>query len=70
MTRSRTRSLALVLSALLLPVLPADAAVASAGRSRPGRRPAATAITLTGHGFGHGNGPLAVRRPGCGARRG
>ena len=52
MTRSRTL-LALVLGALLLPVLPADA---SARKVETWSTPGSTAITVTGHGFGHGHG--------------
>ena len=53
MTRSRTL-LALVLSALLLPALPADAA----GRKKveAWSTPGSTAITVSGRGFGHGHG--------------
>jgi hypothetical protein len=53
MTRSRIL-LALVLSALLLPVLPADAAPRT--RIEAWATPGSTAITITGHGFGHGHG--------------
>jgi SpoIID/LytB domain protein len=54
MTRSRIL-LAFVLSALLLPVLPADAA---APRRKVETYPTSgsVAITITGHGFGHGHG--------------
>lgn len=58
MTRSRTL-LALVLSALLLPALPASASGSgSEARSKveTWTTPGSTAITLTGHGFGHGHG--------------
>ncbi|MDR7251538.1 SpoIID/LytB domain protein [Nocardioides sp. BE266] len=54
MTRSRIL-LALVLSALLLPVLPADAA-APRKKVETWATPGSTAITVTGHGFGHGHG--------------
>ena len=55
MTRSRTL-LALMLSALLLPALPTSASGADARRTEAWPTPGATTITLTGHGFGHGNG--------------
>lgn len=57
MTRSRTL-LALVLSALLLPALPAGASSGDASRAKveTWATPGSTAITLTGHGFGHGHG--------------
>ncbi len=56
MTRSRTL-LALVLSALLLPVLSASASGAEARRKvETWATPGSTAITVTGHGFGHGHG--------------
>ncbi|WP_374458300.1 SpoIID/LytB domain-containing protein [Nocardioides sp.] len=54
MTRSRIL-LALVLSALLLPVLPAGAAEPRA-KVETWATPGSTAITITGHGFGHGHG--------------
>ena len=53
MTRSRT-VLALALSALLLPALPADAAPRA--KAETWATPGSTAITVTGHGFGHGHG--------------
>ncbi|HSU03260.1 MAG TPA: SpoIID/LytB domain-containing protein [Nocardioides sp.] len=53
MTRSRT-VLALALSALLLPALPADAAPRA--KVETWATPGSTAITVTGHGFGHGHG--------------
>lgn len=53
MSRSRTL-LALVLSALLLPALPADAAARQ--KVETWTTPGSTAITVTGHGFGHGHG--------------
>jgi SpoIID/LytB domain protein len=52
-TRSRVL-LALVAGALLLPVLPADAAPRQ--RTEVWATPGPTAITLTGHGYGHGRG--------------
>ncbi len=57
MTHFRTL-LALVVSALLLPALPAGAASADASRKKveTWSTPGSTAITLTGHGFGHGHG--------------
>ncbi|SFB34883.1 SpoIID/LytB domain protein [Nocardioides alpinus] len=57
MTRSRIL-LALVLSALLLPALPASAASSADERRKieTWATPGSTAITLTGHGFGHGHG--------------
>lgn len=57
MSRSRIL-LALVLSALLLPAPPADAASGASARKKieTWATPGATAITLTGHGFGHGHG--------------
>lgn len=56
MTRSRTL-LALLLSALLLPAVPASASGADARRKvETWATPGSTAITLTGHGFGHGHG--------------
>lgn len=61
MTRTRLRSrllAALVASALLLPVLPASGASAAEPRQKveTWSTPGSTAITLTGHGFGHGHG--------------
>ena len=56
MTRSRTL-LALVLSALLLPALSASALGADARKKiETWATPGSTAITVTGHGFGHGRG--------------
>ncbi len=58
MTRSRTL-LALVLSAVLLSALPAGAAArdgAARQKVETWATPGSTAITLTGHGFGHGRG--------------
>ena len=66
MTESRTRSrirllpLALAVSALLLPALPASAAGTSAADPRRAvetwSTPGSSAITITGRGFGHGHG--------------
>ncbi|WP_210504461.1 SpoIID/LytB domain-containing protein [Nocardioides xinjiangensis] len=57
MTRTRT-FLALAAGALLLPMLPAPVASAAEPRSRAETWPVtgSTAITVTGHGFGHGRG--------------
>ncbi len=57
MTRHRTL-LALVLSALLLPVLPSATASAAEPRKKieTWATPGSTAITITGHGYGHGRG--------------
>ncbi len=50
--------LAILASALVLPVLPAGAASGAESRKRieTWATPGATAITFTGHGFGHGHG--------------
>ena len=53
-TRPARLLLALLTGVLLLPVLPADAAPRR--KAETWLTPGATAITLTGHGFGHGNG--------------
>ena len=57
MTRSRTL-LALVLSALLLPALSANPASGAEAHKlvETWATPGSTAITVTGHGFGHGHG--------------
>lgn len=60
MLRSRPARLllAILASLLVLPVLPADAVASSEGRRKveTWATPGSTAITLTGHGFGHGHG--------------
>ena len=60
MTRSRLLPIALAASALLLPALPASATEASGAEPRQKVEawtvPGSSAITITGHGFGHGNG--------------
>ena len=60
MTRSRLLPIALAASALLLPALPASATEPSAAEPRQKVEawsvPGSSAITITGHGFGHGNG--------------
>ncbi|NPD05482.1 SpoIID/LytB domain-containing protein [Nocardioides sp. zg-1308] len=62
LTRTRTARLLLGVAAgaMLLPVLPAAPAQADAGEPRRAVEtwltPGSTAITLTGHGFGHGHG--------------
>jgi SpoIID/LytB domain protein len=60
MTRSRLLPIALAASALLLPALPASATEASGAEPRRAVEtwPVAgsSAITVTGHGFGHGHG--------------
>ena len=60
MTRSRLLPIALAASALLLPALPASATEASGAEPRQEVEawtvPGSSAITITGHGFGHGNG--------------
>ena len=53
-TRPARVLLAILTTALLLPVLPASAA--SQRKVETWLTPGPTAITLTGHGFGHGNG--------------
>ena len=60
MTRSRLLPIALAASAMLLPALPASATEPSAAEPRQKVEawsvPGSSAITITGHGFGHGNG--------------
>ncbi|MCW2736487.1 SpoIID/LytB domain-containing protein [Nocardioides sp.] len=57
-TRPARLLLAVLASALLLPVLPADAASHAEPRTKveTWATPGSTAITLTGHGYGHGHG--------------
>jgi SpoIID/LytB domain protein len=57
-TRPARLLLAVLASALLLPVLPAQAASSSEPRKKveTWATPGSTAITVTGHGFGHGHG--------------
>nr|WP_300050383.1 SpoIID/LytB domain-containing protein [uncultured Nocardioides sp.] len=60
MTRSRLLPIVLAASALLLPALPASATEAPGAEPRQKVEawavPGSSAITITGHGFGHGNG--------------
>ena len=57
-TRPARLVLAVLASALLLPVLPAAAATSAAPRKQveTWATPGSTAITVTGHGYGHGHG--------------
>ena len=55
-TRPARLLLAVLASALVLPVLPAAAAAEPRKKVETWATPGSTAITLTGHGFGHGKG--------------